>query len=586
MKRVLLTNVRPDLIQGTYSASLFDPFGERFTRGQGVFTLTGHLHAVGTHLLAQNLAAPSVVLEYPTLDDFRAELKKGYDLVGISFWINHTDTALAMCRIARQESPQSTIVLGGHGVLNLEDAVPNATERKALFDHACFGDGIRFLRELLGEPLDAPVNPGVFPRSGALPPWILPYPPGMIVPILSGYGCPWACSFCASSRFWNYRHLEFLDAQKLFAHLQRLFKIYPRLESFLIIEEDFFRYPKTVRELTRLVSSDQTFGGLQNFGFITETSIGALNLFEPDEWLLSGLEYAFIGYESKFAADPDGAGLKKRQGDAKETFAELRRRGILTNAAMIVGWDFQTPANLPEDLDYLIACNPTQTQFSRLIPYPGTALWDSLKEEGRLDFSVPWNEYHNYGGSMIHRHLDGQAIHQFIESAHVRLFHELGPSLLRMFDTFLNGYEFCLRSSRPEFREHKASRFRRRLRLAYPMFKISETFAPNAKVRALAEDSEKRYRSLFGPPSLALRALTDFMLARVAAFKLAGKLGSSHPRTFPCKRYVYDGKGGESGRPFRVEYERSDPGYRIQQALRTIIRRKANPSGAEKQYLS
>jgi hypothetical protein len=114
MKRVLLTNVRPDLIEGGYVASLFDPFGERFTRGQGVFTLTGHLHALGTHMIAQNIRAHSVVLEYPTLEDFRKELRKGFDLIGISFWINHTDGALQLCRIAREESPSSKVVLGGH----------------------------------------------------------------------------------------------------------------------------------------------------------------------------------------------------------------------------------------------------------------------------------------------------------------------------------------------------------------------------------------------------------------------------------------------------------------------------------------
>jgi len=573
LQKVLLTNVRPDLIQEPYPASLFDPFGERFTRGQGVFTLTGHLHAVGTHLLAQNIKTPSVVLEYPTLEDFRTEVRKGYDLIGISFWINHTDTALAMCRIAREESPGSIVVLGGHGVLTLEEAVPAEADRKALFDHACAGDGVRFLRELLGEEVDAPIAQGIFPRSGVLPPWLLPYPPGMIVPVLSGYGCPWACSFCASSRFWNYRHLEFADAPALYAHIQRLFQIYPRVESFLIIEEDYFRYPKTVRALGKLVREDSSFGGLRRFGFITETSIGALSLYEPDEWLLCGLDYAFIGYESKFAADH---GLKKRQGDDLQVFRDLRERGILTNAAMIVGWDFQTPENLPEDLEHLAACRPTQTQFSRLIPYPGTALWDALKEEGRLDLAVAWNDYHNYGGSMRHRHLTPEAIVGFIEGAHGRLYQTLGPSLLRMFDTFLNGYEYCRRSNRRELREDRADRFRQRLRLAYPMFKICQAFAPNARVRALAQDSEKRLRELIGPPSLGLRVLTEVMIARVAAHQLSRALRPPRPRAYPCKRYIYDGQGDGQGRPFRVEYGRPDRGYQVQQFLARMVRTRSD----------
>jgi hypothetical protein len=576
MKRVLLTNVRPELIKGGYVASLFDPFGERFTRGQGVFTLTGHLHALGTHLIAQNIQTPSVVLEYPRLDDFRREARKGYDVIGISFWINHTDGALNMCRIAREESPSSTVVVGGHGVLNLEEAVPKEEDRKAVVDHVCTGDGVRFMRELLGEPTDAPVNQGVFPRGGALPPWLTPYPPGMIVPILSGYGCPWACSFCASSRFWNHRHIEFADAHTLYGHIQRLFTVYPHIESFLIIEEDYFLYQKSVQELAKLVSQDQSFGGLRNFGFATETSIGALNQYDPDEVLLSGLEYAFIGYESKFAADH---GLRKRKGEATEVFKNLRDRGILTNAAMMVGWDFQNPENLNEDLAYLAGCRPTQVQFSRLIPYPGTALWDSLKKERRLDLSVPWVEYHNYGGPYRHLHLTPGQIHRFIEDAHRELYEDLGPSMLRMVETFLNGYEYCLGSHRHELREDKAERFRKRLRIAYPLVKICQAFAPNARVRGRALDAEKRLRDLLGPPSSAARVLTSILVARVGAYKAMNAIWSKPPRTFPCKRYIYDGQGDPNGRPFRVEYDHPDPGFLIQQWLARLVKKGLGKSG-------
>ena len=554
MKRVLLTNVRPDLVEGRYVASLFDPFGERFTRGQGVFTLTGHLHALGTHMIAQNIESPSVVLEYPTLDDFRSELRKGYDVIGISFWINHTDGALQMCRVAREQSPSSIVVLGGHGVLNLQDAVPDEADRKALFDHVCPGEGVRFMRELLQEPADTPVNQGVFPRNGAGPPWFSPNPPGTIASILAGYGCEMACSFCASSRFWEHRHVAFTDAAGIYQSVERLYGIYPDIFSFLIVDEDFFRLKKVVRELSDLVRGDTRFGGLRKFSFITETSIGALSQYDPDDILASGLEYAFIGYESKFAADH---GLPKRRGDAREVFENLRKRGINTNSAMMVGWDFQTPENLQEDLDYLIGCQPTQSQFSRLIPYPGTRLWKQLEEQGRLDLSVPWKEYHNYGGSYRHKHLSPDQIIEFIEQAHVRVYEALGPSLFRMFQTYLNGYEHCLVSRRKELRQDKSEHFRHRLDVAHPIFKVCQRFAPNEHVRGLAADADRRLADCIGAPSPETVTAADNLLAIVEdyAAKKASQEEPSPPRTFPCKRYIYDGRGDELGRPFRVEYD-------------------------------
>ncbi len=579
MARVLLSNVRPDPVANGLVASLMDPFGERFTRGQGLFTLTGHLHHVGTHLIAQNIQAPTVVLEYPTLSDFRDEVRKGFDVIGISFMIHHTERALEMCRIARAEAPHSTVTLGGHGTLNLDAAVP-AAEQRVLFDHVCRGDGVPFMRALLGEPVDAPVRQGVFPRNGMAPPWLTRYPPGIVVPLVAGFGCTWRCEFCASARFWNHQRIEFAGARELYADIQRLYRVYPGLQGFFIIDEDWMVQTKTIRELIALVSGDRTFGGLRNFNFITESSIAALRQYDPDELLLSGLSYVFIGYESKFA---DALGFAKRAGEAKAVFDMLRARGICTNAAMMVGWDFHTPENLPEDLEYLISCRPTYAQFSRVIPYPGTALWERLRQEGRLDCAVPWKDYHNYGGSFRHHHLTAEQIHRFIEDGYRQMYERLGPSLLRMIDTYLNGYDYCRRVQRRELREDKAEHFRRRVQAMYPMLTVCRVFAPNAQVRRLADEVEQRRRELLGPPSLAQRAIGNAFVARAASYKArnALRLRPAPPRTFPCKRYIYDRRNAPAARPFRVEYDNADLAFRMQRWVAAVLtgRTQAGSSG-------
>src|SRR5512136_1607787 len=63
--------------------SLTDATGARFTRADGIFTVISHSHHFANHLLAQNISLPSVILEYPRWEDFRAEIKKGYTIVGI-----------------------------------------------------------------------------------------------------------------------------------------------------------------------------------------------------------------------------------------------------------------------------------------------------------------------------------------------------------------------------------------------------------------------------------------------------------------------------------------------------------------------
>ena len=64
--------------------SLTDATGQRFTKGDEMFSLVSHTHCFANHILAQNVEAPSVVLEYPRWEDFTAEIDRGYPVLGIS----------------------------------------------------------------------------------------------------------------------------------------------------------------------------------------------------------------------------------------------------------------------------------------------------------------------------------------------------------------------------------------------------------------------------------------------------------------------------------------------------------------------
>src|SRR5512136_52243 len=78
--------------------SLTDATGARFSRADGIFCIISHSHSFATHVLAQNITAPTVVLEYPRWDDFTAEIAKGYSVLGISALPVHLDGVLKMCR--------------------------------------------------------------------------------------------------------------------------------------------------------------------------------------------------------------------------------------------------------------------------------------------------------------------------------------------------------------------------------------------------------------------------------------------------------------------------------------------------------
>ena len=57
----------------------------QITRGQGVHSPRQSYWSFCLYLMAENLSTPTTVLDFPTWDDFTAELKRGYTHVGISF---------------------------------------------------------------------------------------------------------------------------------------------------------------------------------------------------------------------------------------------------------------------------------------------------------------------------------------------------------------------------------------------------------------------------------------------------------------------------------------------------------------------
>src|ERR1043165_7210530 len=121
--KVLLTSVcRPIGPEYGDAPSVGDELLYRqITRAQGIFSpRTVNVH-FGLEYIAENLDAPTTVLQYPSRRELIRELKKGYDYVGVSFLMAVMHKMKAAVALIREHAPNSKIVLGGYGtVLNDE----------------------------------------------------------------------------------------------------------------------------------------------------------------------------------------------------------------------------------------------------------------------------------------------------------------------------------------------------------------------------------------------------------------------------------------------------------------------------------
>ena len=554
------------------NTSLTDATGARFTRADGIFAIISHSHHFANHLLAQNIQVPSVILEYPRWDDFIAEVKKGYPIIGISALPVHLESVLKMCRYIRSNSPETKIILGCYAGLAM-NAVMDKEEIKTNVDYICHGEGIRFMRQLLGEDINGPITQKLMPKGGGSPKFITKFPKGAIGFLVSGLGCPGNCDFCSSTALYDHKRIEMLSPEQLVEHMYLYNKNFPNLSNIFVIEEDHFRWPDYLAKIKEpWESHPDMVESMDWFAFGSMDFIGKFaDKYGWDRIAEIGIGVMFIGVESKFG---ELLKYKKRsEVDPKPLFKKLHSMGIRTVGSWICGWDFHNQNNIIEDLNYFVALQPTYQQLTRLSPFPGTPLYEQLKTENRLQ-DVPWEDVHFWSGTQKNLAFEDHETLNMVEFGYELLYKTWGPSLLRRLEVELNGYSYCQGSPNAILKNHKSKFYKKQCGMLWTLLAAMEKYAPNGMVRRKAQKIDKLYRSVIGEPT-GVMVLLSGIITRLAGKeyrKLLLDPSFYKPKEEPFKRYHYD-KPGVSGDtiPYRTEWpSRPSSGVRKQMAGESI----------------
>ena len=547
--------------------SLTDATGARFTRGDGLFCLISHSHHFANHVLAQNVEIPSVVLEYPRWEDFTAEVAKGYKMIGISALPVHLESVLRMCAYIREHSSETIILLGCYAGLALATTQSEA-EWKRHVDYICHGEGVHFMRSLLGEDTQKPIQQTLMPKGGGSPTFVTRFPKGVIGFLVSGLGCPGRCEFCSSTALYDHQRIEMLSPEELVEHMHDYHRRFPHVTNIFVIEEDHFRWPEYLIRLREpWAGHPEMVESLDWFAFGSLDFIAKfVDRYGWDAIPEIGIGVMFIGVESKFGKLLK---LEKRaNADPKLVFRKLHEMGIRTVGSWVCGWDFHDHVNVYEDLNYFVALCPTYQQLTRLTPFPGTDLWEQLKREGRLK-DVPWDDMHFWSGSEKYLGLEDHETLNIIEYGYDLLSRTWGPSMLRRLDVQLNGYAYCQRSSNPILRKHKSLFFRKQCGMVWILLPAMERFAPNGLIRRRARQIDKKYRTIIGEPTAIMELLAAAItrLARREHTRLLNNPSRYQPKVEPFKRYVYEKDGSRNGDiPYRTEWP-SRPTPEVRRAM-------------------
>ena len=478
--RVLLTSVFGPYAQddefGSRTINPMELYHNQVTRAQGSFSLRMFHRSWGIMMIQANIAAPCTVLDFPTRKSFARELTSSeYDIVGISSIIVNLGKVREMCRMIRELSPQSTIVVGGHVA-----AIPGV-EKMIDADHIVKGEGIAWMRRFLGEDEHAPIQhpPIVSGLKTRIMGVRLPERKGgTAATIIPSVGCPMGCNFCTTSAFFGGKgtFINFYETGDELFDVMSAMEEKLKVDSFFVMDENFLLHrPRALRLLQRMKEAGKSWT------FAVFASANAVRKYTMLELVELGITWIWMGLESP------RAGYSKLQGtDTRQLTRELREHGIRVQGSSIIGLEHHTPDNIAEEIGHAVDHQTDFHQFMLYTPVPGTPLYQQMAEEGRmLEDMDPADIHGQFKFNFQHAAISRDDSKRFLDRAFQLDFERNGPSLYRMCRTMLQGWRRYKDYPDPRVRE----RFAREIK------KLSTAY--NAALWAM----ERQFRKINGEVS-------------------------------------------------------------------------------------
>ncbi|MGB9282486.1 MAG: B12-binding domain-containing radical SAM protein [Candidatus Sulfotelmatobacter sp.] len=477
--RILLSSVFGPYAQddefGSRAINPMELYHNQVTRAQGSFSLRMFHRSWGIMMILENISAPCSVLDFTTREAFAHELTTNhYDIVGISSIVVNVLKVREMCRMVRELSPDSVIVIGGHvAAIPGLDAMIDA-------DQIVRGEGISWMRRYLGEDENAPI------RHPAIVSGLQTRIMGMKLPqrkggtaatIIPSVGCPMGCNFCTTSAFFGGKgkFINFYETGDELFDVMCGIEAELEVKSFFVMDENFLLHrERAMRLLERMKEAGKSWE-LSVFA-----SANAIRKYTMLELVELGISWVWMGLES-----PRSRYGKLQGHDLTQLTRELREHGIRVQGSTIIGLEHHTPENIVQEIESAVDYETDFHQFMLYTPVPGTPLYQEMAEQGRLLPNIDYADIHGqYKFNFQHGAISRDDSKRFLDLAFWRDFERNGPSLYRLCQTMLQGWQRYKDYPDPRVRE----RFARQVK------KIIGAY--NAALWAMERDFKKVNRSV------------------------------------------------------------------------------------------
>lgn len=372
---------------------------------------------------------------------------KDFDVIGFSILHSNIENSLRISSEIKQRFPEKAIIAGGPHV----NSYPEFFIKKEFFDLVAVGEGEYALLELFQQN---PINGikglyykdeqkqiqfnGYRDRIKNLD--LLPFPDLSLVNyknyyipikktepvsyIMSSRGCPFNCIFCFQSlgKQWFSRSPE--NVVEEIEYQINTFSV----KELCIFDDNFTLDIERAKKICRLLLEKKIQISIQLTNGIRVDSV--------DRELLSMMKEIglwFVALSPETGSQETMKKIEKNFNLEKvfEVVQICKELNLVTDACYMIGFPWEKKEDIEKTIDFALQLNADISQFSRVVPIPGTKLFNQMGLDKNLNFDKDNGILY---GTTKHKtaYLDKKTIHKLIKKAY-RKYYFNPKRILRIF---------------------------------------------------------------------------------------------------------------------------------------------------------
>jgi radical SAM superfamily enzyme YgiQ (UPF0313 family) len=206
-----------------------------------------------------------------------------------------------------------------------------------------------------------------------------------LIPVLTTKGCPYNCNFCCVSNIYG-NTIRHLPIKNIVRDIQE-----SGAKNIIFLDDNIIGDTRYAKALFKAIKP-------LNINWVGQASI---SLLVNDNDILrlvseSGCKALFMGIES--VSEQQLQAMKKAMKEInllELALKRIKKHNILIHASIVFGFDNDQKNIFNQTLHFLMKNKVSTVSFNVLTPYPGTRIYEELKNEDRL-ITTDWKYYdHN-----------------------------------------------------------------------------------------------------------------------------------------------------------------------------------------------